>query len=94
MDVMSEQTSLTLIVDTELRRDFLAEAESAQREASEIIEELMRGFVDRQKEARAYEDFLRRKVEKARASAAAGRFRSNDEVEAEFAARRKSLRNA
>jgi hypothetical protein len=31
---------VTLTVDTDLWSDFLAEAESAQREASEIIEEL------------------------------------------------------
>lgn len=91
---MSAQASLTLSVDRDLRNDFLAEAENAQREASAIIEELMRDFVDRQKEARAYDDFLRRKVEGARASVAAGRLRSNDEVEAAFAARREAQRNA
>lgn len=91
---MSEQTRLTLTVDADLRDDFLAEAETAHREAGDLIQELMRDFVERQKEARAYNDFLRRKVEKARASAAAGRLRSNEDVEAEFAARRKALGGA
>ena len=85
---MSEETSLTLTVDDDLRTAFLAEAEATQRDAADIIQELMRDFVERQKEARVYEDFLREKVEKARRSIAAGHFRSNDEVEAEFAARR------
>ncbi|MCB8883485.1 antitoxin of toxin-antitoxin stability system [Acidisoma cellulosilytica] len=91
---MSQETSLTLTVDTELQNDFLAEAKAADRGPSDIIEEFMREFVARQKEARAYEDFVRLKVEKARQSLAAGRFRSNDEVEADFAARRNAPRGA
>jgi hypothetical protein len=39
-------------------------------------------------DAREYEDFLRRKVEAALASIHAGRGISNDQVKAEFAARR------
>ena len=94
MTAMSQEASFTLTVDTDLKNDFLAEAQAADRGASDIIQELMRDFVTRQKDARAYEDFLRRKVEKARAAVAAGRFRSNDEVEAEFAARRNTPRGA
>lgn len=63
---MSEQSSLTLTADADLRRDFLTEADNAQRAASEILADLMRDFVERQKEARAYDDFVRRKVERAR----------------------------
>ena len=48
----------------------------------------MREFVQRQSEAREYDEFLLRKVELARLSVRAGLGRSNDEVEAEFAARR------
>jgi len=94
MVTMPEQARLTLTVDTDLRDDFLAEAETAQREAADLIQELMRDFIERQKEARTYDDFLRRKVEKARASVAAGRLRPNEDVEAEFAARRKALGGA
>ena len=50
----------------------------------------MREFVQRQREAREYDEFLRRKVDVARSSMRAGLGRSNDEVEAEFAARRAS----
>lgn len=42
----------------------------------------------RQQQAREYDEFLRRKVEKARTSMHAGQGRSNDEVEDKFAARR------
>jgi hypothetical protein len=51
----------------------------------------MREFVDRQREARDYDAFLRRKVEAGRAAMKAGLGRPNDEVEAEFAARRKAV---
>jgi hypothetical protein len=52
------------------------------------MRELMREFVQRQRQAREHDEFLQRKVEVARASVKAGRGRSNDEVEAKFAARR------
>ncbi len=48
----------------------------------------MREFVHRQREARDDDEFLRHKVEAGRASMRAGQGRSNDEVEAEFSARR------
>jgi hypothetical protein len=48
-------------------------------------------FVKRQREAREYDEFLLHKVEAGRASMRAGLGRSNDEVEAEFAARRASV---
>ena len=51
----------------------------------------MRDFVQQQHKARQYDEFLQRKVAAARASLEAGRGRSNDDVEVEFAARRKRL---
>ena len=44
-----------------------------------------------QREAREYDEFLHRKVEIARSSMRAGLGWSNDEVEADFAARRASM---
>lgn len=91
---MTQESSLTLTVDTDLQQEFLAEAEAANRGAADVIQELMRDVVERQKEARAYEDFLREKIVRARQSVAAGRFRSHDDVEADFAAHRaQSLRS-
>jgi len=52
------------------------------------MREMMRELVQRQREAREYDEFLRRKVETARTSMHAGRGRSNEEVEAKAAARR------
>jgi predicted transcriptional regulator len=85
---MSKQAIFTMKLEPELRAEFMAEAEAAHRPASRILRELMREFVQRQREAREYDEFLRRKVEAGRASMRDGQGRSDDEVEAEFAARR------
>jgi predicted transcriptional regulator len=85
---MSKQAVFTMKLEPELRDDFMAEAEAAHRPASQIVRELMREFVQRQREERAYDEFLREKVETARTSMRTGNGISNEEVEAEFVARR------
>jgi hypothetical protein len=75
----------------ELRAAFMAEAEAAHRPASQVFRELMREFVQRQREAQEYDEFLRSKVEAGRASMRAGHGRSNDKVEAVFAAKRNQV---
>lgn len=89
---MTKQSVFTMKLESELREAFMAEAEAAHRPASQVARDLMREFVERQREAREYDEFLRRKVEKARASARAGRGRSNEDVEARFAAKREETR--
>ncbi|HEX4505876.1 MAG TPA: antitoxin of toxin-antitoxin stability system [Alphaproteobacteria bacterium] len=69
----------------------MAEAAALHRPASQLIRELMRQFIERQQQARDYDEFLQQKVDIARASMHAGRGRSNDDIEAEFAARRAQL---
>lgn len=91
---MSKESVFTMKLETELREAFMAEAEASHRPASQIIREMMREFVQRQREAREYDAFLRRKVEVARRSMRAGRGHSNEKVEAEFAARRAELLRA
>jgi predicted transcriptional regulator len=85
---MSKQAVFTMKLEPDLRDEFMAEAEAIHRPASQVLRELMREFVQRQREAREYDAFLRRKVEAGRASMRAGQGRPNEEVEAEFAARR------
>lgn len=85
---MAKQDVFTMKLEPELRSNFMAEAEAAHRPASQVLRELMRDYIQRQREAREYESFLRDKVEAARRSVRAGEGRSNEEVEAEFAARR------
>ena len=85
---MSKEAVFTMKLEPELRAEFMAEAEAAHRPASQVLRELMRAFVQQQREAREYNQFLQRKVKVARASMRAGRGESNDKVEAKFAARR------
>jgi predicted transcriptional regulator len=90
---MSKDAVFTMKLEPELRAEFMAAAEAAHRPASQVLRELMREFVQRQREAREYDEFLHRKVEAGRVSMRAGRGRSNDEVEADFAARRADVAN-
>jgi predicted transcriptional regulator len=85
---MSKEAVFTMKLEPTLRADFMAEAEAAHRPASQVVRELMREFVERQREKREYGEFLRHKVEVARTSMHAGLGHSNEDVEAEFAARR------
>jgi len=90
---MSKQAVFTMKLEPELREQFMAEAEASHRPASQIMREMMRQFVRTQQEAREYETFLQRKVDLARESMAAGEGVSNEEVEAQFAARRRQVEN-
>jgi predicted transcriptional regulator len=85
---MLKEAVFTMKLEPELRADFIAEAEAADRPASQIMRELMRDYVRRQREARQYDEFLRKKVAAARASVQAGTGRSNEEVESAFVERR------
>ncbi|XAH23105.1 antitoxin of toxin-antitoxin stability system [Xylophilus sp. GW821-FHT01B05] len=88
---MSKEAVFTMKLEPELRADFMAEAEAAHRPASQVLRELMREFIKRQREAREYDEFLDRKVEAGRVAMRAGVGHSNDEVEAAFAARRAAV---
>lgn len=85
------KTVFTMKLEPELRDAFMTEAEAVHRPASQVVRELMRDFVQRQRETREYDEFLRSKVEAARVSMRAGRGRSNEEVEANAATRRAKL---
>lgn len=64
-------------------RQALAEIEAGEVERFATVDALMADL-----QAQSDADYLCRKVDAGRASMAAGRGRSNEEVEAEFAARR------
>lgn len=88
---MPKEAVFTMKLEPQLRADFMAEAASEDRPASQVMRELMRGYIEQRRQAREYDEFLRRKVEIARASMRAGQGRSNDEVEAAFAAGRNQV---
>lgn len=85
---MPKEAVFTMKLEPELRAEFMAEAEAADRPASQILREMMREFIQRQRNAREYEAFLSAKVAKARESMAAGQGLDHAEVEARFAAKR------
>lgn len=86
--MVSKQAVFTMKLEPELREEFMSEAEAAHRPASQVMRELMREFIQRQRETREYEAFLKQKVEASRVSMRSAKGLSNDEVEAGFAARR------
>ena len=88
---MPKDAVFTMKLEPELRDHFMAAAQASHRPASQVVRELMREFVERQREADGYDAFLGRKVEAARKSVEAGRGRSDDAVEADFAARRAAV---
>lgn len=88
---MSKEAVFTMKLEPELRDEFMAEAQALDRPASQVVRDLMREFVRRQREAREHEEFVRRKVQAARKDVRAQRGRSNAEVEADFAKRRTAL---
>ena len=78
---MSKEAVFTMKLEPELRKEFMAEAEATHRPASQVLRELMRDFVQRQRDAREYDEFLRRKVEAGRASMRAGKGATNEAVD-------------
>lgn len=60
---MPERAVFTVEVDAELRDRFMAEAEAVERPASQLLGELMREFVERQRQARDYDAWFRAEVE-------------------------------
>jgi len=88
---MSKDAVFTLKLEAQLRDAFVAEAEASHRPASQIVRDLMRDYVERQREARLQDEFLRRKVEIARAERLTGQSVSDEDIETEFAARRAEL---
>lgn len=89
---MTKEAIFTMKLEPELRDAFMAEAEVSHRPASQVVRELMREFIERQRQTREYDVFLRAKVDTARAQIASGQYASEADVEARFAARRSALR--
>jgi predicted transcriptional regulator len=85
---MSKEAVFTMKLEPELRAAFMAEAEATHRPASQVLRELMRDFIQAQRQARNYDDFLQGKVDAGRASMRTGQGRSHADVEAAFAAKR------
>lgn len=88
---MPKEAVFTMKLEPQLRDEFMAETARQDRPASQVMRELMRSYIEERQRARAYDEYVHRKVEKARESIRAGEGYSNEEVEAEFAARRRLI---
>ncbi|WP_372088680.1 antitoxin of toxin-antitoxin stability system (plasmid) [Tistrella mobilis] len=78
-------------LEPELHDMFIAEAAADGRPPAQVLHDLIRDYVERRQQARDYDDFVRRKVEISRRQWDAGRHVSNEEAEADAAARRERL---
>jgi predicted transcriptional regulator len=89
---MTKNAVFTMKLEPELRDAFMAAAAASHRPASQIMRELIREFVAKQEEAGDYKEYLARKVARARESIAKGRYATQEEVEARFAALRAEVK--
>ena len=62
---MSKEAVFTMKLEPELRADFMAEVAGEDRPASQVMRELMRSYIEQRRQAREYDEYLRRKVEDA-----------------------------
>ena len=82
---MAKEAVFTMKLEPELRDAFMAAAAAADRPASQVVREMMRNYVNQDRE---YVAWLQAKVDTARRSIAEGRGRSDADVRADFAMRR------
>jgi len=87
---MPKDAVFTMKLEPELREAFLAAAGEEDRPASQIVRELMRGYVEERRRSRDYQAFLQSKVDAARSALDAGQGLADHEVEAVLAARRRA----
>jgi hypothetical protein len=90
---VAKNAVVEITLDPELHAEFLAAAKAENRAAGEIVSDLVRDYVEQQHVSPEYASFLESKVAVARQSIAAGKGRSNEAVEATFAALRKQIEN-
>ena len=88
---MSKAT-FTFRVDGELQRNFASVAKSLDRTGAQLLRDYMGDIVRWQWEAEDHDAWFREQVQIGLRSANAGKLKSNEEVEASFAARRAETR--
>ena len=90
---MPKEAVFTLKLEPELREQFVAEAQAVHRPASQVMRELMRDYVARQKAERDYDLWFRAEVEQGLRELNDPNVRliPHEEVEAEWALKRIEL---
>ncbi len=82
----------TFRVDEELKKQFISAAKERDLTAAEVLRAFMTEYVQRQQSSASDDRKFRQDVEAGLASANAGKLTPAREVEADFAARRDTLR--
>jgi hypothetical protein len=88
---MSKEAVFTMKLEPELRAQLMSEAALEDRPASQIVRELMRDYINQRQNAREYDEFLNRKVARARRSMQAGNGIAQEELEIQAARQRAAL---
>jgi len=88
---MPKNAAFTLKLEPALRDAFLAAAEARRQPAEQILQDLVRSFVQSQHQAHDYATFLHDKVVTAREQVHAGQYHAAGEVDTRFAARHPAL---
>lgn len=89
------EARIIIRLEHDLKAAFARAAKAADCAPSQLLRDFMRGYVRRQAKRAEYDAWLRRKVEIARKAVREGRVISSEQVEAEFAKRRReALRRA
>lgn len=65
---MSKEAVFTMKLEPELRAEFMAEAANEDRPASQIMRELMRGYIAQRRQAREYDNHSRHRIKDHRPS--------------------------
>jgi len=90
---MAKESVFSLKLEPDLRADFMAEAEAADRPASQVVREFMRDYVRQQRAARAHDAWFRAEVEQGLAELEGPNTElvANEQVEAEWRERRAAM---
>ena len=59
---MTKEAVFTMKLEAELREQFVSEARAAHRPASQVMRDLMRGYVEQQRAARDHEQWIRSEI--------------------------------
>jgi len=92
-ELAMKEAVFSLKLEPELRADFMAEAEAADRPASQVVREFMRDYVRQQRAARAHDAWFRAEVERGLVELADpnAELVPNEQVEAEWRERRAEM---
>jgi len=85
-------TTFTFQVEETLKERFAEAAKIRNRTSEELLRELMHEFLNEEQDDAEYDEWFRREVQAGIDDANAGNLIPNEEVEAEFAARKLALR--